>query len=165
MDPNYITSEEHLPGNQDGKVTIQVRDANSKKIFTTRAEIAEEESELADPEPLTVLRGPHENIEDEWYIDIIEADPGTVETDRESMRECIDESREKDLVNTRSEEVKALIAYLVETGEYESVSDALRSLIMDALTEEYPQHLEAYVEIRSEQEREKLEETLQGRSD
>ena len=23
MDPNYITSEEHLPGNQDGKVTIQ----------------------------------------------------------------------------------------------------------------------------------------------
>lgn len=165
MDPRYIMSEEHLPDDFDDEVTLQVTDAESKKIFTTRAQIAEDPSQLPDPEPLTILRGPHENIEDQWYIQIIETDPETVETDRELMRECIAESREEDLVNTRSEEVRAMVTYLVETGEYQSVSDAIRSLVMDELADQYPQHLDAYVEIRSEFDREELEETLQRRDD
>jgi len=54
----YITSEDHLPADTDGEISLQVTDQETKHIFTTRARIARDAAELDDPDPLTILRGP-----------------------------------------------------------------------------------------------------------
>lgn len=160
MTGEYVTSEEHLPSDLNGEVTLQVTDAETRAIFTTRARIAQERSQLAEPEPLTVVRGPHENIKEEWFIDILETN---VEegVDHDLLAECVDQSRtETNVINTRSEDIHALLTYLVETGEFDSRSDAVRSLLKEALSQEYPDLVRAYLDRKSRLDRDELADSL-----
>jgi Arc/MetJ-type ribon-helix-helix transcriptional regulator len=159
----YITSEDHLPADTDGEITLQVTDQRTKHIFTTRARIARDAAELDDPDPLTILRGPHENREDRWYIEVIEADISEPTVDEAALETCFERSREgSNVLTARGEDVKTLVAYLVETGEYESVSNAVRSLLRDHLSETRPELVDRYVDLRTEREREEAELRLGG---
>lgn len=164
----YITSEDHVPDDTSGEITIQVTDQETKEIFETRARIAPTAAELANPQPLTILRGPHENVEDQWYIQFLDADIGGdgVDVDTDLLRECLEQSREgSNVLTARSEDVKAMVQYLVESGEYESVSVAVRSLLRDHLAEEYPELVDEYVSLRAERERDEVELRLRGRDE
>ncbi|MFC6874252.1 MULTISPECIES: hypothetical protein [Halobellus] len=158
MSDQYITSEDHLPADTDGEITMQVMDQETKHIFTTRARIARDPAELSDPAPLTILRGPHENREEQWYIEIIETDVEETSIDEDVLRECFRQSREgSNVLTARGEDVKTLVSYLVETGEYDSVSTAVRSLLRDHLSETRPELVDRYVDLRTEREREEME--------
>ncbi len=164
----YITSEDHVPDDTSGEITIQVTDQETKQIFETRARIAPTAAELSNPQPLTILRGPHENVEDQWYIQFLDADIGGdgVDVDTDLLRECLEQSREESNVLTaRSEDVKAMVQYLVESGEYESVSVAVRSLLRDHLAEEYSELVDEYVSLRAERERDEVALRLRGRDE
>lgn len=159
----YTTSEEHLPEEPDGEVTLQVTDTDSREIFWTRARVARDPEELTDPEPLTVVRGPHENIEEEWYVEIIETDIEE-RVDVALLKECIEETREgSDLLNARSPELRAMLEYLLRREEYDSLSEAVRSLLSAQLAEEYPALVEEYVEERTNIEREEMAAMLYDR--
>jgi hypothetical protein len=157
----YTTSEEHLPEEPEGEATMQVTDTESREIFWTRARIARDPQELKEPEPLTVVRGPHENIEEQWYVEMLETDVEE-SVDDALLRECIEETREEsDLLNARSAELRALLEYLVRCEEYDSLSDAVRSLLSAQLAEQYPALVEEYVDERTNIEREEMAATLQ----
>lgn len=165
MTTEYATSEEHLPEDLSGDVTLQVTDKATKEIFVTRARIARDAGDLADPEPLTVVRGPHENIEEQWYIEIIETGADEPEVDREALRESIRRSKEgSNVVNARSDDLRALLLYLVETGTYDSVSEAVREILHDHLTAAHPGLVDEYVDLRAELERDDITTRL-GRTD
>ena len=163
MSDQYITSEDHLPADTDGEISLQVTDQETKHIFTTRARIARDAAELDDPDPLTILRGPHENREEQWYIEIIEADISEPTVDEATLEACFERSREgSNVLTARGEDVKTLVSYLVETGEYDSVSNAVRSLLREHLSETRPELVERYVDLRTEREREETELRLGG---
>ena len=163
MNDQYITSEDHLPADTDGELTLQVTDQDTKHIFTTRARIARDAAELDDPDPLTILRGPHENREEQWYIDIIEAEVSEPTLDEATLEACFERSREgSNVLTARGEDVKTLVSYLVETGEYDSVSTAVRSLLRAHLSETRPELVERYIDLRTEREREEMELRLGG---
>lgn len=163
MTKEYITSEEHLPDDLRSEVTFQVTDRETKEIFTTRARVSEEASDLSDPDRLTVVRGPHENIEEEWYIEILEADVEGDRIDREALREAITRARVgSNIVNTRADDVTAILDYLVERGEFESVSDAARLMLRDHLRQTYPELVDAYIEARADLQRDDLTAELKG---
>lgn len=164
MTTEYATSEEHLPEDLSGDVTLQVTDKATKEIFVTRARIARDAEELADPDPLTVVRGPHENIEEQWFIQII-ADAEGARIDRDVLRESIRRSREdSNVVNARSDDLRALLLYLVETGEYDSVSAAVREIIHDHLASTHPGLVDEYIDLRAELDRDEMATRL-GRAD
>jgi Arc/MetJ-type ribon-helix-helix transcriptional regulator len=159
----YTTSEEYLPDDTDGEVTLQVTDMESREIFRTRARVSRDADDLADPAPLTVVKGPHENIEEQWYIDFIETDVGDVVVDETLLQECIEAAREdSDLLNARSEELRAMLQYLVRDGEFESLSDAVRTLLSAQLSSEYPELVDEYVEARTALERESVASAFRG---
>jgi hypothetical protein len=159
----YTTSEEYLPDDTDGEVTLQVTDAESREIFQTRARVSRVRDDLSSPDPLTVVKGPHENIEEQWYIEILETEEPRGDVDTDLLERCIVEAREEsDLVNARSEELRALISYLVRTGEFDSLSDAVRSLLSKQLTAGYPDLVDQYVDERTELEREAVVSSLRG---
>ena len=163
MSDQYITSEDHLPADTDGEISLQVTDQETKHIFTTRARIARDAAELDDPDPLIILRGPHENREEQWYIEIIEADISEPTVDEATLEACFERSREgSNVLTARGEDVKTLVTYLVETGEYDSVSTAVRSLLGEHLSETRPGLVDRYVELRTEREREDAEFRLGG---
>lgn len=162
----YITSEDHVPEDTSGEVTIQVTDQETKEIFTTRARIAPTAAELSNPQPLTILRGPHENVEDQWYIEFLDTDVSGAggEVDTDLLRRCIQESRDgSNVVTARSEDVKSMLSYLVESGEYDSISVAVRSLLRDHLASEYPELVDQYVDLHAELERDEVALRLRGR--
>lgn len=165
----YITSEDHVPEDTSGEVSIQVMDQDTKEIFETRARIAPTKATLTSPEPLTILRGPHENVEDQWYIEFLDADVrggGGVDVDSDLLRECVRRGNEESNVLTaRSDDVKAMLQYLVETGEYDSISTAVRTLLRDHLTAEYPELVDEYVDLRAELERDEVALRLRGRDE
>ena len=159
----YTTSEEYLPDDTDGEVTLQVTDAESREIFQTRARVSRDPDELSSPDPLTVVKGPHENIEEEWYIEIIETEGSPTRVDTDLLRRCIVEAREEsDLLNARSEELRAMVSYLVRVGEFDSTSDAVRSLLSKQLTAAYPELVDEYVDERTAVEREAVSSALRG---
>lgn len=163
MARTYTTSEEYLPEDTDGEITLQVTDTESREIFRTRARVSRDPADLADAVPLTVVKGPHENRQEQWYIDFIETDVGESHVDEELLRECLYEARDgSDLMNARSEELRAMLQYLVRTGEYGSLSDAVRSLLSAQLSREYPELVEEYVDIRTAVERESVASAFQG---
>ncbi|WP_424009317.1 hypothetical protein [Haloferax denitrificans] len=163
MSPQYITSEDHLPADTGGEVTVQVTNQETKEIFQTRARLSRDSHDLDDPEPLTVLRGPHENVEEQWYIEIIEADLDGAPVDDGVLDRCIEQSRtQSDVVTVRSEDVRALVTYLVETGEYDSVSEAVRTFVTQHLAETRPLLLDRYVERRVRLEQDDLSRRLTG---
>ena len=157
MTTEYATSEEHLPEDLSGDVTLQVTDKATKEIFVTRARIARNAAELTDPDPLTIVRGPHENIEEQWYIEIMETDADELEIDRETLRESVRRSKEgSNVVNARSDDLRALLLYLVETGEYGSVSEAVREILYDHLAANHPGLIDEYIDLRAELERDDI---------
>ena len=157
MTTEYATSEEHLPEDLSDDVTLQVTDKTTKEIFVTRARIARDAAELADPDPLTVVRGPHENIEEQWYIEIIETDADEPEIDHEALRESVRRSKEgSNVVNARSDDLRALLLYLVETGTYDSVSEAVREILQDHLAASHPRLVDEYIDLRAELERDDI---------
>lgn len=159
----YRTSEEYLPEDTEGEITLQVTDTESREIFRTRARVSRDADELTDPEPLTVVRGPHENIEEQWYIEFIETDVEEGEIDQILLLRCLEEAREEsDLLNARSEELRAMLLYLVRDGEFESISEAVRSLLSAQLSSEYSALVEEYVETRTAVERESVTAALRG---
>lgn len=163
MTKTYVTSHEHLPDDTDGEVRLQITDQDTKEIFTTRARLARDPDSLSDPTPLTVVRGPHENIEEQWCVEILETDVGDEPVDEALLRECIDRSRkETNVINARSADVRALPSYLVETGEYDSISEAARTNVREQVADTHPELVERYVQLRTERERDELTAKLGG---
>lgn len=159
----YVTSEDELAEVPDKEVTIQITDKETKEIFETRAKIAEEPDELTDPAPLTVVRGPHENVQEQWYIDVIDAEINGQEIDRELLRDSIEQSRtESNIVSARSDDLRSLLVYLVKTDEYASVSESVREILLEHLAEEHPDLIKAYADVRAELDREDLTAMLDG---
>jgi hypothetical protein len=159
----YVTSEDQLAEVPDEEVTIQITDKETKEIFETRARIAEEPDELADSAPLTVVRGPHENVQEQWYIEILDAEIDGQEIERDLLRDSIQQSRnESNIINARSDDLRSLLVYLVKTGEYASVSEGVREVLSEHLSEKHPDLIEAYADVRAELDREELTTTLKG---
>lgn len=160
----YVTSEEHLPSETEGEVRLQVTNKETKEIFVTRARLTENADELENPEPLTVVRGPHESIEEQWYIDVLETNVAEDTVDRDLLRRSVERSREEsNVINARSDDLKALLLYLVAVGEHDSVSEAVRSILTEHVREEHPKLLEAYADVRAEYERDDLLHSLDTR--
>jgi hypothetical protein len=159
----YVTSEDELAEVPDEEVTIQITDKETKEIFETRAKIAAEPDELTEPAPLTVVRGPHENIQEQWYIEVLDAESNGREIDRELLHDSIERCRdESNIVSARSDDLRSLLVYLVKTGEYASVSEGVREILLEHLTEERPDLVESYADVRAERDREDLTTMLDG---
>ncbi|WP_255194543.1 ubiD operon protein [Natronobeatus ordinarius] len=160
MAREYITSQAELPEDSDEVITLQVTDAETKEIFRTEARVARSAARLSDPVSLTVVSGPHENQREQWYAEFLsEREVGPI--DDRLLRQCARETQSTtDVVNTRSSDLKTLLAYLVETGEYESTSEATRALLMDQFAAEYPTLVESYLEVKSEFDRDELADAL-----
>ncbi|MEM4780401.1 MAG: hypothetical protein QXG03_02380 [Halalkalicoccus sp.] len=158
MADEYVTSETNLPPDpEDEEVLIQISDADTKEIFSTRARISRDPESLADPAPLTVVKGPHENTEEQWYIDVLSTTVEAGAVNRELLRDVMEEVRDDaNVINTRSDEVKAVLRYLVETGRYSSVSQASRTIMFEYLSETYPELLDEYVDLKVQRERREL---------
>lgn len=158
MSDEYVTSETNLPPDPErNEISIQVTDKETKEIFSTRARISRDTEELADPSPLTVMKGPHENTEEQWYIDILETDIESASVDREVLREVMDVmADDPNIINTRSDEVKTLLQYLVETGRYSSVSQASRTIMFEYLSETHPELVDEYVDLKVRREQREL---------
>lgn len=158
----YVTSENNLPDDPIGsEIQIQISDEQTKEILDVRARVDRDPDTLTDPETLTVVKGPHENTEEEWYIDILETtDDESVDTELlESTMQSLD--GESTVINTRSKEVKTLLQYLTDNGEFDSVSEASRTIMLEYLSDTYPDLVNEYIDLKVQSERSELAETLQ----
>ncbi len=157
MAGKYITSESNLPDDPEGEeIQLQVSDEETKEIFDIRARIDRNPDNLTDPDTLTVVKGPHENTEEEWYLDVLETDNGDpIDTEllESTMTALEDQST---VINTRSKEVKTLLQYLTEKGEYESVSEASRTIMLEYLSDTHPELVSEYIDLKVESERSEL---------
>ncbi|WP_121823158.1 hypothetical protein [Halostella salina] len=158
MSDEYVTSETNLPPDPErDEISIQVTDTETKEIFSTRARVSRDPDELADPDPLTVVKGPHENTEEQWYIEVLETDIDAESVDRGTLERVMDETADDpNVINTRSEEVKTLLRYLVETDEYGSVSEASRKILYEHLSERHPDLVNEYVDLKVKREQREL---------
>lgn len=160
MTDEYVTSETNLPPDPEGdEIKLQITDKSTKEISSTRARISRSPDDLNDPVPLTVVKGPHENTEEQWYIDILETNIESEEIDRELLEEVYENVRsDANVINTRSDEVKTLLQYLVEKGQYGSVSQASRTIMFEYLSDQYPELLDEYVNLKIRHEQQQLTE-------
>ncbi|ELY90220.1 hypothetical protein C483_11948 [Natrialba hulunbeirensis JCM 10989] len=164
MANQYVTAAEHVPEDVTGETvtTLQLRDPETKEIFEARVRLSRTETHLEDPHPLSVVSGPHETTTEQWYVEFVDraVDETLLESLASSQRE------RSNVLNTRSDDLKVLLRYLVETGRYESSSAAIRELLFSQLAEQEPALLDAYDEIRTEYDsdplREALERTVDG---
>lgn len=160
MSNHYLTSEEHLPDEPESETTMQITDAETKRIFEARVRIAQEPDDLTDPSRLTVVAGPHESVRKEWYVELLdEIDAAGINEDL--LRRLAEaQTDDSNIINTRSNDLKVILRYLVEAGEYESTAAALRELAFQHLAAERPALLEAYENVRTEFERDPLRDAL-----
>jgi hypothetical protein len=167
MSEEYVTSETNLPPEPEGKeITLQISDKDTREIFNTRARISRNPDALTDPAPLTVVKGPHENKEEKWYIEILTADIESESVDRELLRTTLKEVKDDaNIINTRSDEVKTLLRYLVKTGQYSSVSQASRTIMFEYLADTHPELVDEYVDLRVKLEHQELLDTNQEKHD
>lgn len=158
MSDEYVTSETNLPPDPEGEeITLQISDKDTREIFTTRARISRNPDRLTDPTPLTVVKGPHENREEQWYIDVLTTDVESESVDRDLLRTVMSDVRDDaNIINTRSDEVKTLLRYLVETGRYSSVSQASRTIMFEYLANTHPELVDEYVDLKVRFERREL---------
>ncbi|MHC3437484.1 hypothetical protein ACYJ1Y_05115 [Natrialbaceae archaeon A-gly3] len=165
----YITSNTDISDEQSQEVELQIADKDTREIIQTRAIVAKDADELDDPDRLTVVRGPHENIEEQWYIDILEAEESTKDTEEvegeekmeeiedDVLRACFESALDDtDVINTRSMEAKVLLSYYVETGKYDSVAEACRKILLEYIADDSPELIEAYIDIKTEHNRSTL---------
>jgi Arc/MetJ-type ribon-helix-helix transcriptional regulator len=164
MSSHYITAEEHLPTAVPAETTLQITDAQTKRIFEAQVRIARQPDALTDPEPLTVVTGPHESDSETWYVQLL--DDVELGVDEPLLRSLADEQEStSNIVNTRSDDLKVLLRYLVESGEYDSTAEALRTVVFERLAEERPDLLRAYEGIRTEFETDPLRDSLPDREE
>lgn len=150
MSSHYITSAEHLPEESQTETTLQITDAQTKRIFEARVRIAQDPAKLTDPEPVTVVAGPHESVSETRYIELLD-ETDAAGLDRELLtRLATEQESNSNILNTRSDDLSVLLRYLVETGEYDSTADALREMAFDYLAAERPALLDTYAEVRDE---------------
>jgi len=64
------------------------------------------------------------------------------------------------IVNTRSDDLKVVLRYLVESGQYDSTAEALREISFQYLAENRPALLETYEDVRTEFEADPLRRAL-----
>ncbi|ELY55024.1 hypothetical protein [Natronolimnohabitans innermongolicus] len=160
MSDEYITSEAQLPDAEGTETDLQVRDAETKEIFHSRARIARDPARLERPKPLSVVKGPHETTSEQWYIEFV----GETKTIEEQLERLLDEQGDRsNVINTRSKDLNVLLRYLAEAGEYESAAQAARELLFEGLAEEHPSLLETYAAVESEYESDPLREVLEDR--
>lgn len=163
MSSHYITSADHLPEEPQTETTLQITDAQTKRIFEARVRIAKDPAELTDPEPLTIVAGPHESVSETRYVELLDETDATG-LDHELMAHlAAEQETASNILNTRSDDLKILLQYLVETGEYESTSAALREIAFDHLATEQPALLDAYAEVRRERDDDPLRRVLEKR--
>lgn len=164
MAGKYITSESNLPDDPEGEeIQLQVSDEETKEIFDIRAKIDRDPDNLTDPDTLTVVKGPHENTEEEWYLDVLETDDGDP-IDTELLESTMTDVEEQStVINTRSKEVKTLLQYLTERGEFDSVSEASRTIMLEYLSDTYPDLVSEYIDLKVESERNELADELHDR--
>lgn len=158
MSDEYVTSETNIPPDPEGdEITIQISDKDTREIFSTRARISRNPDALTDPAPLTVVKGPHENKKEQWYIDVLTTDVEPESVDTELLLTVLNEVKDDaNVINTRSDEVKTLLRYLVETGRYSSVSQASRTIMFEYLAETHPELVDEYVDLKVRLERQEL---------
>ena len=158
MTDEYVTSETNLPPDPEGEeIRLQITDKRTKEISSTRARISRTADDLSDPAPLTVVKGPHENTEEQWYIDVLETGIDSEEIDRDLLEEAYEEVKnDANIINTRSDDVKTLLRYLVEKGQYSSVSQASRTIMYEYLSDRYPELLDEYVDVKVRLEQQEL---------
>lgn len=162
MSSHYITSAEHLPEESRIETTLQITDAQTKRIFEARVRIAQDPDELTEPEPLTVVAGPHENVSETRYIELLDETEGTGIDEELLTRLTTEQEMTSNILNTRSDDLKVLLRYLVESGEYESTADALREIVFDHLAAERSGLLDTYMKVRSEFDDDPLERALKN---
>jgi hypothetical protein len=162
MSSHYITSAEHLPEESQTETTLQITDAQTKRIFEARVRIAPDPDELTDPEPLTVVAGPHESVSETRYVELLDETDATGLDTELLGRLATEQESTSNILNTRSDDLKVLLRYLVETGEYESTADALREIAFDHLAAQRPALLDTYAEVRDELDDDPLERALDG---
>ncbi len=163
MSNHYITAEEHLPDEDQTETTLQITDAETKRIFEARVRIASEPDELTDPRLLRVVTGPHENVSEERYVELIdEIDSAGINEDL-LRRLANEQETTSNIVNTRSDDLKVVLRYLVESGQYESTAEALREIAFQYLAESQPALLETYEDVRTEFEADPLRRALTDR--
>ncbi|ELY46085.1 hypothetical protein [Natronorubrum sulfidifaciens] len=158
MSNTYITAEKHLPNAPGTETVLQVRDAETKEIFHSRARVAKDPGQLEQPEPLSVVKGPHETTKEQWYIEFVD-ETEDVEDRLERLLE--DQQERSNIVNTRSSDLNVLLGYLADVGEYDSMADAARALLFAGLAEEHPSLLETYADCKAEFETDPLQEVLE----
>jgi hypothetical protein len=160
MSNHYITAEEHLPNEDLTETTLQITDAETKRIFEARVRIARDPDELTDPRPLRVVAGPHEDVSEERYVELIdEIDSEGIDEDR-LRRLAREQEMTSNIVNTRSDDLKVVLRYLVESGQYDSTAEALREISFQYLAENRPALLETYEDVRTEFEADPLRRAL-----
>ena len=162
MTKRYITSEEHVPEDTSGEIIMQIMDQETKEIFTTRARIARSPQDLPESSPLTITQGPHENTGEQWYIDVLETNVEK-RIDRDLLNECLDRCRsEPNVITTRSTDLRAMLKYLVETGQYDSISIAIRNIVHDHLAEHHGELLDEYIDLKATRKRNEIGDALRG---
>ncbi|MFB1066239.1 ubiD operon protein [Natrinema sp. H-ect4] len=160
MSNHYITAEEHLPDEDLTETTLQITDAETKRIFEARVRIARDPDELTDPQPLRVVAGPHEDVSEERYVELIdEIDSEGINEDR-LHRLAREQETASNIVNTRSDDLKVVLHYLVESGQYDSTAEALREISFQYFAENRPALLETYEDVRTEFEADPLRRAL-----
>ena len=139
---------------------MQITDAETKRIFEARVRIAREPAELTDPQRLTVVTGPHETVSEEWYVEFRdEIDSAGINEDL-LWRLTREQETTSNIVNTRSDDLKVILRYLVEVGQYDSTADALRELAFEHLAAHHSALLTAYDDVRTDYEADPLRRAL-----
>ena len=159
MSNTYITAEKHLPNGEGTETVLQIRDAETKEIFHSRARVSKDPTQLEQPEPLSVVKGPHETTTEQWYIEFVD-ETRDIEDRLEELLER--QQEQSNVINTRSGDLNVLLRYLVDAGEYDSTADATRALLFAGLADEHPSVLETYGEVKREHETDPLQEALEG---
>lgn len=158
MSNKYVTAGKHVPEAEEGETVLQIRDAQTKEIFRTRARVARDPDRLEDPRPLEVVRGPHENTTEQWYVELLEDD----DVDRDRLEALLESQGDRsNVINTRSDDLAVLLSYLVETGHYGSTAEATRALLFERIAEEHPAVLEAYDDLRTAHETDPVREAME----
>ena len=160
MSSHYITSADHLPEESQAETTLQITDAQTKRIFEARVRIAQDPDDLTDPEPVTVVAGPHESVSETRYIELLDETDATGLDEELLTRLATEQETTSNILNTRSDDLKVLLRYLVESGEYDSTADALRKIAFEHLAADRPALLDAYADLRQEFEDDPLRRAL-----
>jgi len=105
---------------------------------------------------------PHENVSEERYVELIDEIDSLGIDDDLLRRLASEQETTSNIVNTRSDDLKVVLRYLVESEQYDSTAEALRKIAFQYLAENRSDLLEAYEDVRTEFEADPLRRALAG---